>query len=142
MNLYRPLNNLTGNATYNCSIAMPGGPILTWEVGGQQIIVPQQFMDFAGRGVYIDPWPTNSTVTVTTLVVSEQARQTYKNLSVQCVARRNSLINIKVPQDPYYVISYGESECFWRARNNVGLSYGLCESHQAKFGNGFHNQDN
>ena len=143
MNLYRP-SNLSGNATYVCSIAPPGGPILTWEVGGQQIIVAEQFnMDL--QGIYIDPWPTNNTVTVTTLVVSEQARQTYKNLSVQCVARRNSLINIaciKVPREPYYVVSYGESECSWRARNNVGLSYGLCESHQAKFGNGFCNQDN
>ena len=144
MNLYRPLNNLTGNATYNCSIATPGGPILTWEVGGQQIIVTQQFMDFARRGIYIDPWPTNNTVIDTTLVVSEQARQSYKRLSVQCVARQNLQLDInpciKVPQVPYNIVSYGESECSWRARNNVGLSYGLCESHQAKFGNGFRNR--
>ena len=141
MNLYRP-SNVSGNATYNCSIATPGGPTLTWEVGGEQIITNKQFMNFTRRGIYIDPWPTNNTVIVTTLVVSEQARQSYKNLSVQCVALRN-LQSTKVPRErPYYIISYGESECPWRAKNNVSLSYGLCESHQAKFGNGFRNQDN
>ena len=115
MNLYRPANNLTGNATYNCSVAMPGGPILTWEVGGEQIIVNEQFEDFGHRGIYIDPWPTDNSVIVTSLIVSEQARQSNKKLSVQCVARRSLLINIKIPREPYFVISYGESECSWRA---------------------------
>jgi hypothetical protein len=118
MNLYRPSNNLTGNATYNCSIAAPGGPeaILTWEVGKVQIITSKQFMDFADQGIYIDPWPTNNTVVVTTLVVSEQAWQpNEKAIPVQCVARRGFLRNnVKIPPVPYYVRFYGESECCWR----------------------------
>ena len=116
MNLYRPLNNLTGNATYHCSIATPGGPILTWEVGGEQIITNEQFMDFTRRGIYIDPWPTNNTVIITTLVVSEQAWQTDEGpIPVQCVAiYRDRLNNPKKPPEPYFVIFYGESECCWR----------------------------
>ena len=111
MNLYRPANNLTGNATYNCSIATLGGPILTWEVGGEQIITDEQFIDFTHRGIYINPWPTNNTVIITTLVVSEQAWQTDKEpIPVQCVAiYRGRLNNPKRPPDPYFVIFYGES---------------------------------
>jgi hypothetical protein len=89
MNLYRPSNNLTENATYNCTIATPGGPTLIWEVGGTQISTPGQVEAFGRQGIYIEPCPTNNTVTVTTLVVAERAWQTWSNenpISVQCVA--------------------------------------------------------
>ena len=85
-------------------------------LGGEQIITDEQFMDFTHRGIYIDPWPTNNTVIITTLVVSEQAWQTDKEpIPVQCVAiDRGRLNNPKRPPEPYFVIFYGESECCWR----------------------------
>ena len=109
MNLYVP-SNLIGNTTYACSIAMLDGTSLTWEIWGGQIRTNEQFLRAVDNGIYIEPWPTDNTMTATTLTVSERARQIDEELSVQCVAsHQDSLPSIKRPQEPYNVISYGES---------------------------------
>ena len=110
MNLYVP-SNTNRNTTYVCSIATPDGTTLTWEFRGRQINTDNLFEDAFRRGIYVEPWPIDNTMTATTLTVSEQARQTDKEHSVQCVASGQDLQNRskRRPLVPYSIIFYGES---------------------------------
>ena len=111
MNLYIPSNSIE-NATYHCSIATLDGTSvsLIWEVNSFQI-TDQYFTDasYNLEGIYIESRRTNN-ANIITLYVSEFARQN-QNFSVQCVyLNYNDLRdNRKIPQEPFYIISYGES---------------------------------
>ena len=110
MNLYIPSNSIE-NATYHCSIAILDGTSvsLIWEVNSFQI-TDQYFTDASLEGIYIESRRTNN-ANIITLYVSEFARQN-QDFSVQCVSlnHNNLRFNRKIPlQEPYYIISYGES---------------------------------
>lgn len=98
-------SNLIGNITYVCSV-LTDGISLIWEIRGRQLSNNGLFQDAVREGIYIEPWPTDNT-NVSTLSVSEQARQTYKALPIRCLASRGfkdyneTLV--------YHIITYGES---------------------------------
>ena len=102
MDLFVP-SNMIGNITaYNCSVLTDDTSII-WEIRGRQVSTNKLFMDAVNEGIYIEPWPSDD---VSMLLISEQVRQTNKELSIQCVASR-TLGARKAPQ--FYIITYGES---------------------------------
>ena len=88
------------NITYTCTV--DSGSTVVWEVERSQIRSSNQFMDFADRGVIIDPPNTQSTMSTITVVPS--FRMSNREILVQCLASQG--IN-SIEGETYRVITFG-----------------------------------
>ena len=92
------------NITYTCSV--DSGSTVVWEVERSQIRSSNQFMDFAGLGVLIDPADTLSVLS--TITVMPSFRMSNREILVQCLASQG--IN-SIEGEIHRIITFGKAYC-------------------------------
>ena len=104
------------NITYTCTV--DSGSTVVWEVERSQIRSSSQFIDFADRGVIIDPPNTQSTMSTITVVAS--FRVSNREILVQCLASQG--IN-SIEGETYRVITFGRLIVIYSVICVVGSKY-------------------
>lgn len=93
--------NSEDNVTYTCSV--DSGTVV-WEVQRSQIRSSTQFMNFADRGIIINPLDTQNAMS--TITITPNGRMDNSNISVQCLASVG--IN-SIEGEIYNVTTFGEA---------------------------------